>query len=1269
MAQDLTPKQIGDILSIITNKQQSMDNMQQSLNDNAEMLGRINRNLELMMRNMLNMSASNARVQAGDDASTFFRSRSASRSSSGRFVSDIFRGVDSRRIAQNLTDDVRRNLADKADEVITSFLDGMEDEIKKGFGLSGFDKKVKGLMDKLADQMGVSTDQVKAALGRELGRRFLQKPDVKAVAEWAKTAQDAAFGKLTGRFMKGFTDAGGISRSAAKAVEKSSEISLMTKAVSSGSADIVRAIQDKDVFADARNSGYIGRPGMEVDPELVNKYKDTASIPAAPEMPTLESDPRLKDVIDARNQKAAFDSISGMAKEFKSLISGKIDKIPVLGGAQDLVGSIGDSIKGALGRDYNLGKANYLEQINLGENGKLGTIGKAIQAFTGENTEAGAALAGVTKAATSMGATLFLANIALKHVSGTIKKDLIPALKEYNATLLEAATKNTAQREKKLDEANKRLRADVETMVKTPFELLSKGAQEWYDAWDQNLRTISATQGYTKADMQNLLASFAERLREENLTGVIAATDLTENLTKVLQSGLSGQVAEEFAYIATKLNAAIPTQDFFSYADTYASIAANAISAGKSQEQAIMLANQQMEQFASNVLYASRELAGGFTTGLKDTSDLFKKSVQIAQTGRTSDISEISGVLSSVAAITGAVAPDLAQGIIDAVYKASVGGNSTDIVALRSLAGVNASNTEFLRQIINNPKEIFSEMFRSLANMQSMSPDAYMEVAEGLSSIFGVSMDSLARVDFNYLAQAIDSMNVNNRSLEENMELLASGATTTETEQLKMQQINKMILDEGLSYVLDNEAARAIQQHMWDEQIALKITESEFAVNLQGASAKFVEKIAKTVDNIFAIVNPLKWASWVSNLVTTSDDMDAMERDIAQMLELGKVGSGNSSDLFNLTTRGVDLNLTDPLVKLMGGMVNYTGYHPVGDAFDTFGNPFRSLLDEAKGDKQFESDTNKFFKDYYAKYNTGVERARSQYTWGTIGKSISKAITDSYNSSAYGPQPFEAGKSATEIAQDQMNAKLQKILDGMETSIGTDAESIIGYEDWMKQMSQQYSISNLTQAMENAGISGEALRGQYDAVISKLYSTQETNRKHTEEKFWSDTTGGIQDANVNLVYANDRMDYATASLDSMKGQNDQVITSLLNVTNWMDKMYSKTSDIYIQIVSFYDQWVDYFVKHTVYSQSYDHTQVSAIQRAEKQGSEDAVYALADALTKNQVDLLDPTMQTNVLLAEILKVANALLNKGGAAGGGLSLPDTIAGLSLGVVQKV
>ena len=298
----------------------------------------------------------------------------------------------------------------------------------------------------------------------------------------------------------------------------------------------------------------------------------------------------------------------------------------------------------------------------------------------------------------------------------------------------------------------------------------------------------------------------------------------------MLESGLSGTVAEEFVYLATKLNAAIPTQDFFSYASSYSSLAANQIRLGKSQSEAIAYANTQLEGFANNILYANREVSGGFTTGLKDAENLFTQSVQIAQASKNGDPTQISSVLAVVSAITGAVAPDLAQSMTDAIYKAATGGNSSEIVALRSLAGINASNTEFLKQLANDPQKVFVNLFSELAKRQMMSQDAYMEVAEGLSSIFGISTDAFARVDFQYLSQAIASMNSSSNALNDNIELLKSGETTTNAEQLKMQQINEYMLEEGLSYVLDNEAARSIQENMWAEQRKNELMEAEYGV-------------------------------------------------------------------------------------------------------------------------------------------------------------------------------------------------------------------------------------------------------------------------------------------------------------------------------------------------------------------------------------------------------------------------------------------------------
>ena len=111
---------------------------------------------------------------------------------------------------------------------------------------------------------------------------------------------------------------------------------------------------------------------------------------------------------------------------------------------------------------------------------------------------------------------------------------------------------------------------------------------------------------------------------------------------------------------------------------------------------------------------------------------------------------------------------------------------------------------------LNKEQKIFSTLFSNLASMQSMSPDNYMEVAEGLSDIFGIDKSALARVDFNYLAKAISAMNTNSRSLEENLALLESGQTRTSAEQLKAQEINSVILEEGLAYVIDSEAGRMI---------------------------------------------------------------------------------------------------------------------------------------------------------------------------------------------------------------------------------------------------------------------------------------------------------------------------------------------------------------------------------------------------------------------------------------------------------------------------
>ena len=91
----------------------------------------------------------------------------------------------------------------------------------------------------------------------------------------------------------------------------------------------------------------------------------------------------------------------------------------------------------------------------------------------------------------------------------------------------------------------------------------------------------------------------------------------------------------------------------------------------------------------------------------------------------------------------------------------------------------------------------------------------------------------------------------------QNLNLLKSGQTTPGPEALRAQQINKMILDEGLAYVLDNEAARAIQQHMWDQELANEIMERQYSVDLAGSAKEAIQGIFEAIHNILKLLKSL----------------------------------------------------------------------------------------------------------------------------------------------------------------------------------------------------------------------------------------------------------------------------------------------------------------------------------------------------------------------------------------------------------------------------
>ena len=1086
------------------------------------------------------------------------------------------------------------------------FTDSVEDELIKSFVGSGFSDEIKKTMKGVADSLGVEMKDLPDVFGKEVGRQLSSM--IKGVGansnsrilNWfRKGPQDAAakFRNIPNSFNQGFQS--GIDKWDAK---------------NSDRVESLQGWRDKLTFRQQQDD-YKRSEETRLTDEINNRYAQSIRAEEAQPVTIVGAEVSLPVYIQQSN--SAF-------KTAESVFQGISDRKDELEGVSDLAQqSLKDKVAGG---SFGGKLVEESQESIIGSIIGAGGGGQQLSGIlSGLGGAAKTALGGLKAVAPQLIA-VELGSRLLGAAMNALKSAFAPAidgLKQFGQTLKKVGNRTHDEQDQMLKHAQERLEADVKTMVETPFKILEDAAQKLYDTWDSNIREINQTQGYNKEDLQSLIGVYAQRLRDEGLSSVVSSADITENLTKVLESGLSGQVAEEFAYLATKLNAAIPTQDFFQYADAYASLAATAIQQGQPEAQAIEYANIQLESFANNILYASRQISGGFSTGLKNANELFEQSVKIAQTGRSANVTEISGVMASVSAIVGAVAPDLASSMTDLIYQAATGGNTSQLVALRSLAGINASNTEFLKEFTQNPKDVFAELFENLAEMQQMSPDNYMEVAEGLSDVFGVSMDALARVDFNYLAQAISEMNVNSSSLDENLALLASGESTTSAEQMRMQQINQYMIDEGLAYVMDNEAARAIQQHMWDEQLANEIMEATYGVELTGSAAEAIQGIKQTVDNIIGFLIPfIGIGRAISNIATAAAEANAHQADIVQSLELGKVGSGNKQDLYNLTTRGQNLNLTQDYVALQGGTSLYGAVNNAGNAlqgsWSIFGNSDTTQKLIQAGLKAYD------------RANSSYSGPTSMYNWGVVGKSTASTALGGLSGGSPVGTLVSTVQSATKSAQAQAQNKLDKYMstDYMQEFVDEGKS----FEDYFKAADRALG-GKFEDQLEDQGIQESQLESQFQSLQTQKGAQEQAERHQREEDFWKNT-----------------QDYLLETIDLFNYQNEVL------------------EDFYKKHTEFYDAWVDYFVKHTAYSAAYNHSDVTKIQIAERSGSEDAVYALAEALTKNTVDLLDPTIQTNALLSQILIVVNAIMQQNNKTSAGLSLPDTLSGLALGIVKQ-
>ena len=164
------------------------------------------------------------------------------------------------------------------------------------------------------------------------------------------------------------------------------------------------------------------------------------------------------------------------------------------------------------------------------------------------------------------------------------------------------------------------------------------------------------------------------------------------------------------------------------------------------------------------------------------------------------------------------------------------------------------------------------------------------------------------------------------------------------------------------------------------------------------------------------------------------------------------------------------------------------------------------------------------------------------------------------------------------------------------------------------------------------------------------------NRQVNEDEFWKQATSFYLNTQQPwLDFEQEIADNQTAMIAELVKAN----TELTNIWSREDKFFTE----------YLTDWRNYYVKHTAYSEStLDSYKAADIIKSEKKENGDAVLALANALTQNTIGIQegfkDPVVQTNVLLAKILIVAEAIMQQNNKTGG-VSLADSLSALGLGI----
>jgi hypothetical protein len=416
-----------------------------------------------------------------------------------------------------------------------------------------------------------------------------------------------------------------------------------------------------------------------------------------------------------------------------------------------------------------------------------------------------------------------------------------------------------------------KIEKDVKAMATYSIEIYESASQNIYSAWDKNLSSINATQGYTKQALNTLQDAVAQRLMSEGYGNTIDASKYLDQLSSTLNAHLGGELAEAFAAQNLILQKAVPEVDLSSMAAQFAAIYTNANAEGSNGEEEMIEAMNQVAGAAK----ALEQVTGGNNQFLTQTGSILTKATELVNRadGNASQISGLATQMMAAEAPLTALAPQL-SGFTTELVDILTNNNDATAVSLRAImndidSSIGVSSTAFMESFMNDTQGTLSTAFQAIQQFidNNQNEASRQEFLQAMESVFGISGSKLSQVNFGDVAKQIAQANTatNMSALTKAENLVKEGETTTLEEQLVANTANQLLATNAISSTIDNKLMRKLEANELELEKTVYELQATQSVNLAEESLGFFTKI---FDVIRSIIDPFG----LFDMVNTSID-------------------------------------------------------------------------------------------------------------------------------------------------------------------------------------------------------------------------------------------------------------------------------------------------------------------------------------------------------------------------------------------------------------